>query len=444
MTRFRGASGIGWIATVALVVGSGVRALPGQPAASDTAGVRAGMRELVLGCQRDAGRTWGQSLCGPVVAVDARTRTAIANMAPTSGGFTPDHGVFVGVLPDGVGMANTSVDWSGTRWAMVLLPLPSDPFARADLLAHESFHRIQPALHLTAPDAINGHLDQRDARVWLRLELHALAYALCSSGETARRHARAALLFRAARRRQYPGADTLENSLELQEGLAEYTGTVFALAAEPMGPLRVVRAMDEIEHRPTYVRSFAYATGPAWGLLLDRYAPGWRRRIARDRDLTAIARSAVRVSGPLPADDALRAIAEPYGYAIVMEEETVRAAARDTALAEYRWRLVSGPTLRIRQTELMRGFNPNTLVPLDSLGTVYPTGSFSAKWGRLEVTGGGALVSPDFTMVRVVAPADASGPVVHGDGWTLTLEAGYRVVPGERPGDFAVAGPGGG
>jgi hypothetical protein len=436
------------IAAQAPVASTAVRAVVDTAAdaaadtAGDTAGARAGLREFASMCHRDAGRVWGGSLCGPILLVDAGTRTAVASDRPGAGSFTGADGVFAGRLPDSVGLGNTAIDWAGKRWAMVLLPLPADAFGRMDLLAHESFHRIQSGLHLNGPDAVNGQLDEQDGRMWLRLELHALAYALCTAGDAARRHARSALLFRAARRRRFPGADTLENALELQEGLAAYTGARFALAAYPvLGPLRVVREMDQIEGRPTYVRSFAYATGPAWGLLLDRYAPGWRARITRVRDLGEMARTALGVTGPLPPDSALRVIAEPYGYASIVSEERARAAAREVELAAYRKRLISGPTLSLHQTALTRAFNPNTLVPLDTMGTVFPTGSFGAVWGKLDVQGGGALVAADFSRIRVAAPADAAGRTLRGDDWVLDLNPGYHTVPGTRPGDYEVVGP---
>ena len=66
--------------------------------------------------------------------------------------------------------------------------------------------------------------------------------------------------------------------------------------------LRVVRAMDAVERNPTLVRSFAYATGPALGLLLDRWAPGWQRRVASG---TAMVRPSLVVT--VPASEATSA-----------------------------------------------------------------------------------------------------------------------------------------
>jgi hypothetical protein len=99
---------------------------------------------------------------------------------------------------------------------------------------------------------------------------------------------------------------------------------------------------------------------------------------------------------------------------------------------------VAGPVLVLEQSGLRRAFNPNTLVSMPPEGTVYPTGSFSAEWGSLDVTEGGALVSPDYRSLRVRGPSDTTGRRIPGAGWPLQ---GARVCPfrpGARPGDLTV------
>jgi hypothetical protein len=78
--------------------------------------------------------------------------------------------------------SNTSMHWGQQNWSMVMLPLPNDPFLRIALLAHESFHRMQPDLDLSASDAPDPALDTEAGRVWMRMELRALARALRSEG----------------------------------------------------------------------------------------------------------------------------------------------------------------------------------------------------------------------------------------------------------------------
>ena len=95
---------------------------------------------------------------------------------------------------------------------------------------------------------------------------------------------------------------------------------------------------------------------------------------------------------------------------------------------------MEGPVLVLRQQRLNRSFNPNTLIPFASEGTIYPTGTFTAPWGTLEVSGG-ALVAPDFSMVRVPAPPDTAARPIRGDGWSLALAEGWTLRPGARPGD---------
>lgn len=40
---------------------------------------------------------------------------------------------------------------------------------------------------------------------------------------------------------------------------------------------------------------------------------------------------------------------------------------------------------------------------------------------------------------RVPAPASPAGTRLEGDGWTLTLTEGWKLVPAARPGDLTLA-----
>lgn len=404
-------------------------------APADTAGAADAIHDYLGAAARDGGRLWGRSLRGPMILVDPGTRAAFATERPPGGTFTEVDGLWRGTIPEGIPTANFALDWAGQRWAMVLLPLPEDRFVRLGLLLHESFHGIQEGLGLSGPDRLNPHLDERDGRYWLRLELRAMATALRTSGSARRAAARDAMLFRAERYSLYPGADSLEHALELAEGLAEYTGARLALDYLGLPVSRAAGLLRSFEGRATYVRALGYGTGPGLGLLLDAYAPGWRTRVARDGIASQLA-AALRFTPP--PDLAVRAgmAAHQYEMEALAKEEDARAETRAKAVADYRARLIEGPVLALRQPGLQRAFNPNTLVAFGPDGTVYPTGSFSAAWGSLEVEGGGALVAPDFTLLRLPAPRDSAGPVIHGEGWTLKLAAGWSLGPGPRQGDL--------
>ncbi|HEU5066596.1 MAG TPA: hypothetical protein VFT61_00195, partial [Sphingomicrobium sp.] len=78
---------------------------------------------------------WGVSLCGPLIFVDPSTRRAVASADPGVGGFTKEGRAWVGQLPEGISIANTSILLGSRRFAEITLPLPADTLNRRVLLA---------------------------------------------------------------------------------------------------------------------------------------------------------------------------------------------------------------------------------------------------------------------------------------------------------------------
>src|SRR5206468_6567383 len=81
----------------------------------------------------------------------------------------------------------------------------------------------------------------------------------------------------------------------INEGLAEYTG--YRLCGLPDWAVRdrVVLRLAEQEQQSTYVRNFAYASGPAYGLLLDDARPDWRRALKPSSDLASMLAAAMKL-----------------------------------------------------------------------------------------------------------------------------------------------------
>jgi hypothetical protein len=187
---------------------------------------------------------------------------------------------------------------------------------------------------------------------------------------------------------------------------------------------------------PTFVRSFAYATGPAYGLLLDRYDPAWRTKLKRGSRLDLMLRTAMGLSLPADAETAATARAAAYDDGTLRKAEEAREAARQQRLAEFKVKFIDGPVLHapLRHTNVQ--FRPTTLQAFAPYGTVYPTMRITADFGVLEVSDG-ALLDGGWKVVTVsAAHADPSG--LKGDGWTLKLNPGWTVGPGARTGDLEV------
>lgn len=389
-------------------------------------------------CRRDGGRLWGKSLCGPMMFADPSTRAVFASEPDAEGVLKRSGEVFVGTLPTRVNVANTAVEWAGVNWMMVMSgALPEDRHRRASLLMHELWHRRQEELGFPASGAANNHLDTRDGRVWLQLEWRALASALAGEGRGRRRAVADALLFRARRRSLFPSAASEEREMEMHEGLAEYTGVRLGGGPDPSRYVIDVGLKGEAK-RESFVRSFAYASGPAYGLLLDDAAPGWTRRLRKGDDLGALLRERLRVRPPRDPGRAAEVRARAYDGERLLASEREREDARRRLVDGYRARLVEGPVLVVPLKSMRMSFDPGNLVPLGALGTVYPNIRVVDVWGVLTVSSGGALMSATYGSITVAAPADAGQRPARGDGWLLELKEGWTLAPGGRKGDFVV------
>jgi len=373
-------------------------------------------------CERDGGRLWGVSICAPMVIGDARTQT-FATSQPA-----PD-----GPRPQLIGLVNGPVQWGGTMWAAVTWDTIANwpPRIRGEVFLHEAFHIVQPALIVNGPSGANEHLDSADGRYWLRLEWRALARALRASGGPRAQAVREALAFRDARHRRYPDKVESERALYITEGLASYTQTVLAAPSEADAIARAIELLAGAEEGESFVRTFTYTSGPAYGLLLDVASPAWTRTVSGSDDPPAMLMRALAVQ---PAANAAEAAAR-YGGAEVRAAEDRREQQRQTRLAELRQRFVDGPVF-VMPCGGSGMSNSLGAVVIPGAGTVYfhpyrlsgACGTLSAENGVLEAADGGAR--------RLPAPVRGDDATISGDGWTFKAAAGWVIREGARRGDY--------
>ena len=409
-------------------------AAPSAPSPIDMAQAKAAFAEAETVSDKEGGHLWGKRLYGGLFFVDPETRYVVANEPDLEGVLRATDGIYVGTLPKEIIVSNAPVEWQGKRWTMLMWPtIPTDPIDRRITFAHELFHRIQPGLGLMAQDSANLQLDTPEGRLWLQLEWRALAAALIERGPSQTQAIRDALAFRSHRHELFAGSALTEASLEIAEGVPEYTGTIAGEPDRDSARWRTIGKLTAPDQSITFVRSFAYTSGPPYGLLLDSRLPGWRRKLSAKSDLSALLASTL----PPHAAVSVEARAPLYGAAAIRIAEAERAQKAEAAKARYRARLVEGPTLLLPGGRIAFSFNPSTLVSLGDADTVYPTFHATAEWGTLDVTDG-VLVPTDFSRVTLAAPKDTTGPHLEGPGWTLDLKAGWSVVPGAKAGSYTV------
>ena len=397
------------------------------------------LKEAAQLCHADAGHLWGKSLCGPTLLVDPVSRRVVANQADTGGKLHAEGDVYVGQLPASEAIANTAVDWSGVHWTEMLWPLKQDTAQWHTVMAHEAFHRIQDSLGLPLAGRDAPHMDTLEGRYTVQLEWRALDAALAAKTDAERRaRAAEALAFRAARYQQFPAAEQAETALERNEGLAEYTGV---MVGNRTPAAQVAMARRDLTWHPkndsSFTRSFAYPSGPAYGILLDRYRPGWRKAIVTGGSPAGLLAKALHVE--MAARPDVEKLAARYDGPALLASEHARAETRARQAAAYKAQLVTGPVLKLPLKHMKVQFNPSNLMPLGEAGTVYPTMQVIDDWGSITVDGG-ALMAGDWSLLTVAAPdGHARDGKLQGKGWTMALAPGWQLMPGTRKGDSMVA-----
>lgn len=376
--------------------------------------------ELRLASEEDAGKLWGQPLNGPTIFVDPQTRFAVANVADAEGKLKPQDGVYTGTIDQSVILANTATTWRGTRWTMVLWgAVSSRTVPRRRLLLHESFHRVQAAAGFPAANAVSPHLDTLEGRYWMQLELRALAAALRATGDARALAIGDALAFRKRHRMLTADADENERRLENNEGLAEYTGWALRGTTDAESRAALAQKLSDTDPTATFSRSFAYSTGPAYGFLLDIASHGWTRRYRATDDLATVLAAAAKITPTAGVEQA----ALRYGGAELRAAEVKRDAETRENIARYRALLIDGPVLELPMGAF--GFDPYTVTGIPGSGTVYGTFEVTGEWGSFK-TETGALMTDG----RVFVPASAK------DSPDLKIAAGWKIVAGNRPGDY--------
>lgn len=383
-------------------------------------------------------KLWNKELYGEILLVDPKTREVFANQQDAESTLKEEGNVYTGILPQNINIANTVINWQGKRWAMMMLPLPKDRKAKTNLVAHESFHRIQPLLGFELSNKESNHLDKKGGRIYLRLELEALrAAVLATSSREQQKHLRSALLFRKYRHSLYTNADLLENDLELNEGLAEFTGLMLSNRDRKEITNYTVNGISNFLKNETFVRSFAYHTTPLYGYLLFQKNSEWNKEIKSSTNLTDYFIKSFSIIIPEHLEKEVVLISNDYDGKKILKEEELREEAINKRIATYKSTFVEAPHFDIKFIKMNISFNPTNIVPIEDYGTVYPTMRVTDQWGVLIVENG-ALMSVTWDKVSLTLPLKTEGNRVSGDGWTLELKEPYKVEQNKENQNYSI------
>ncbi len=383
-------------------------------------------------------KLWDIDLYGPILLVDQNTRFVFANYTDDQGVLKEEGNIFIGYLPERINIANTAIDWNGKRWAMIVLPLHENKQERLDWISHELFHRSQPELGFDLGKSDNNHLDEKDGRLYLRLEINALEQALKSKirDETIE-HLKHAMIFRKYRNKLFPGSAHNENLLELNEGIATYTGVIMSGRNSLEIENHFIKFIKNFHQFPTFVRSFAYLTTPIYGYLLNQTKKFWNKEIHNDTNLTDYFMSSFNISMPNDTNNRVQEIFCMYDGKKIENEEIKREEDIKLKTDEYKARFIENPHLEITLEKMSISFDALNIFPLESLGSVYPTLRLTDNWGVLTVENG-ALLGPNWKTVTLSKPLEIGKGKVTGNGWVIDMQPGYEVVKNKDNNNFTL------
>jgi hypothetical protein len=379
---------------------------------------------------------WNLDLYGPMLLVNQNDRTVFANMPDSANIFKKTKNIYVGVLPNEINIANTSLHWGGRDWAMIMLAsISNDKNERLNLLTHELFHRVQRQLNFLSYNPSNNHLDKKGGRIYLQLELEALKKAVISISESDRiNHLKAAVIFRKYRNSLFPSADSTENLLELNEGIAEYTGVMMSGRNTKQMQKHFVDRITLFLKSDSYIRSFSYETIPVYGYLLQIINKNWNKDINSQSNLTNYFIREFQLQLPNDVGSTIEKIKNRYNGKVIFLEEAERDSIKNKTITEYISKFIEQPHLTIPLENMNMSFDYTVIMPLENYGTVYPDIRVTDNWGILTVKKG-SLISTSWDKITVSAPIIVDDEKLSGDGWTLELTNKYTVQK-DRDGNY--------
>ncbi len=402
-------------------------------------------------CKQPSWQIWSHSLCGPLLFVEPASRKLYASHPDREGLLKQKNNLFIGSLPQNETIANTAKDWAGVRWSMIMLPLSADIEQSNHLITHESFHRIQPQINLQPTPSNNAHLAKLKARYLLLLELRALADAVSSfnsdqfnnssqtssSPQTSRspqinnQAIQSALQFRQHRYQLYDQAEINEQALELNEGLAEYTAMTLTQSKSSLTSL--IKKLNQANQKPSLERSFAYLTGAAYGLILDRLHKNrnWLKLIDKDFSFSQATQSFYQIK--LLDKLAIDKLAQKYNGKALLHSEQEKERKKQQLLAKLTKQLVTGKTLTLPLKSMQMSFDPNKITSLKEYGKVYQSITLIDQWGKMVATNN-LLIANNFKSANVSAEGLelTSSKTISTKNWTLTLNDNWTIVKKEN------------
>ncbi|MDQ1332051.1 MAG: hypothetical protein QG576_85 [Bacteroidota bacterium] len=386
-------------------------------------------KRVEAACDIDNGSLWGKNLYGPVMFIDRNSRKIYANSPDKEGLLKEKNEIFSGTYPKELLINNNAVRYGGTLFAMAPLPAEEDKYRIINRAIRGLFHSFQESTGYTSSGYNTINMDDKNARLWVKLEWKALRKALTSEGAEQEVAIRDALIFKGSNRELYSKYADDETKFENYEGLATFTSTLLATDTPEENKMRTLEFLDRIYRMQSYARSYGYISGALYANLL--YQKGFDFSIIRSEnvDLGEKVKELYNIKLPEVCRDVAGSLALNYEIDKIYEEEATREAETKERIHRQISTFTEKPVVYLELESPYFDFEPEDIHSLDTLGTLFTRIRISDNWGKLTVDKGGCLISGNLKILRITAKGfkeDKSR--FGGEGWQLILDGNWELV----------------
>ncbi len=384
-------------------------------------------------CNRDAGKLWGRNLFGPLMFIDRTSRKITANLPDNEGLLKLKDGVYTGIYPAESIINTSSITYGGTTFGIAPLPAEEDDYRITSRGIHALFHSFQKEIGINPENFNILIMDEKEARLWMKLEWKALKKAIMSEGEEQTLAIRDALIFRGSNRESYQRYALLENKFETYEGLATFTYILVGSNNYKEFKTRLLEYLDRIYGYQSYARSYGAIHGALYACLLYKQGFDFKSISPDTTDLGRLVKRQYQIELPEKCRDVAGSIALHYNINEIYREEDQRLLEMKERLNDRVSIFTEKPVVLLELESPSFDFEPEDVSYLDTLGTLYHGLRVSDNWGKLTVTEGDGLVSNNYKFIRITAKSlKQDRNHASGEGWHIILNDGWEVARSEQ------------
>lgn len=380
-------------------------------------------------CNSDSGKLWGTNLYGPLMFVDRNSRRIIANEPDNEGLLKEKDGVYTGTYPKELLIYTSAADYGGKFFSMTLMPAEEDEYKIVSRAIHSLFHRYENLNGFSPSVFDTRNMDEKNARLWIKLEWKALRKAISSEGQEQQLAIRDALIFRGSNHELYQKFAADEIRFESYEGLATFTYILLSTNSHQEFLERLFQYLDRIYSSQSYTRTYGQIHGALYATLLFEKGFDFSSSKPLDTDLGALVKDVYMIDLPEVCRDIAGSLSVNYDIETIYKEEKQRDMDIEERFNKFISTYTEKPVVLLELESPSFDFEPEDIHPLDTLGTLYSAMRISDNWGKLVVENGGCLVANNLKSLRVTAKSVKQDKnKISGEGWHLILNDNWDMT----------------